>query len=246
LPSTQCSEPPYRDNIAGTIDYSAGKPSGTLPIGTSTLATIELKALAQTSATPLTFVFVEPNRVTDVITTGSVPVLGTTTGGVVTISAAAAPTVASSAATYSVSEGGRSAIITVHLSAANTEAVTVHYDTSNGAAAAGSDYTAASGMLTFSPSDISKTFSVPILEDTSVEGDETVNLALSSPTHATLGTPSMAVLTVVDNDVTPVGGTAYPPNKLLMLAPWIALGAAIMVVTSLLVQRHRRAARERT
>ena len=43
--------------------------------------------------------------------------------------------------------------------------------------------------------------------------------------------------------VAPVGGTAYPPNKLLMLAPWIALGAAIIVGATLLVRRRRSAVR---
>jgi hypothetical protein len=74
------------NNTAGTIDYSAGKLSGTLPTGMFTLATIEFKALAETSSTTsLTFVYEEPNRVTDVITTGSVSVLGTVTGGEITI-----------------------------------------------------------------------------------------------------------------------------------------------------------------
>jgi len=73
------------DNAAGTIDYAAGKLSGTLPTGTFTLATIELKALAETSSTPLTFVFEWPGRVTDVITTGAVTVLGTVTDGEITI-----------------------------------------------------------------------------------------------------------------------------------------------------------------
>ena len=80
------------DNGAGTIDYAANKLIGTLPTGTFALATIQLKALAPTTtSTPLTFVYEEPNRVTDVITTGSVSVLGTVTDGVVTV-AAASPT----------------------------------------------------------------------------------------------------------------------------------------------------------
>jgi hypothetical protein len=232
------------DNVAGTINYSAGKLTGTLPTGTFILATIQLKALAVTSTpTPLTFVYEQPNRVTDVITTGSVSVLGTATGGAVTISAPSAPQVAFSAATYSVGEGGGSAVITVHLSAASTATVTVHYATSAGTATAGSDYTTASGTLSFSPGVTSRTFSVPILEDTSVEGSETVNLALTSPTNATLGTPSTAVLTIADNDVTPVGGTAYWPSKLLMLLPWIAIGAAVIAGISLLVRRRRSATR---
>jgi uncharacterized repeat protein (TIGR02543 family) len=38
-----------------------------------------------------------------------------------------------------------------------------------------------------------------------------------------------------------VGGTAYPPNKLLMVLPWIFLGAAIIVGATLLVRRRRSA-----
>jgi stage V sporulation protein SpoVS len=78
------------DNVAGTIDYSADKLTGTLPTGTFTLATIQLKALAPTTTpTPLTFVYEEPNRVTDVITTGAVSVLGTVTDGVVMVASVA-------------------------------------------------------------------------------------------------------------------------------------------------------------
>jgi hypothetical protein len=165
-----------------------------------------------------------------------------TINGSVTITPTSTVAVAFSAATYYKVEGNVTATITVQLSAASTETVTVHYATSGGTATAGSDYTAASGTLSFSPGATSKTFSVTIWEDdTSAEVNETVNLALTSPTHATLGTPSMAVLTIVDNDVEPVGGTAYPPNKVLMLLPWIALGAAIIVATSVLLRRRRSA-----
>jgi hypothetical protein len=41
----------------------------------------------------------------------------------------------------------------------------------------------------------------------------------------------------------PVGGTAYPISKVAILALWIGVGAAIIVGTSLLVRRHRSAAR---
>jgi hypothetical protein len=169
--------------------------------------------------------------------------LGTPSTAVLTIiDNDALPTVAFSAATYSVSEGGGSRVITVQLSAASTGTVTVHYATSPGTATAGSDYTTVSGTLTFVPTDTSETFSVPILEDTDVESSETVNLALSSPTGATLGMPNTAVLTIVDNDA-PVGGTAYPPNKLLMVLPWIFLGAAIIAGATVLVRRRRSAVR---
>jgi hypothetical protein len=48
-----------------------------------------------------------------------------------------------------------------------------------------------------------KTFTVPILKDTLVEGPETVNLTLSPPTGATLGAANPAVLTILDDDVLP-------------------------------------------
>jgi parallel beta-helix repeat protein len=38
-----------------------------------------------------------------------------------------------------------------------------------------------------------------------------------------------------------VGGTAYPPNKLAILAPWLALFAAMVAGTSVLLLRRRRA-----
>ncbi len=49
--------------------------------------------------------------------------------------------------------GTRNATLTVTLSAASSKQVTVSYATANGTATAGSDYTAASGTLTFQPGD---------------------------------------------------------------------------------------------
>ena len=105
-----------------------------------------------------------------------------------------------SASTYSVSENGGSVTITVRRSGGSSGAVGVSYATSNGSATAGSDYTPRSGTLSWTNGDsANKTFSISILDDTTYEGNETVNLTLSSPTGgATLGSPSTAVLTIVD------------------------------------------------
>ena len=55
-----------------------------------------------------------------------------------------------------------------------------------------------------------KTVSIPIIDDTTVEANETVNLALTAPTGgATLGSPSTAVLTITDNDVAPAGALQF-------------------------------------
>ncbi|HUO08217.1 MAG TPA: choice-of-anchor R domain-containing protein [Phycisphaerae bacterium] len=63
--------------------------------------------------------------------------------------------------------------------------VTVHYATSDGTAAAGTDYTAANGTLTFAPGETSKTVGVTILND-STATDETLSLVLSNATNATI------------------------------------------------------------
>src|SRR5262249_40058565 len=77
-----------------------------------------------------------------------------------------------SSATYPVNENAGTATITVNRTGGSNVAVTVNYATSNGSATAGSDYTAASGTLTFAIGDTSKTFTIPITNDTAVEDPE--------------------------------------------------------------------------
>ncbi|WP_448206180.1 cellulase family glycosylhydrolase [Azospirillum sp. sgz302134] len=76
------------------------------------------------------------------------------------------------------------AVFTVKLSQAYSQSVTVDYATADGTAKAGSDYTAASGKLTFAAGETSKTIAVKVLSDTVTEGAETFSLKLSNPTAA--------------------------------------------------------------
>ena len=62
--------------------------------------------------------------------------------------------------------------------------VTVDYQTQNGTATAGSDYTSTSGTLTFAPGEDKKTVSVPILDDAVEDNGETFTLVLSNPSGA--------------------------------------------------------------
>src|SRR5262249_38992627 len=106
-----------------------------------------------------------------------------------------------SSANFSVVENQSVATITVTRTNGSTGSVSVNYATSNGSATAGSDYTATSGTLTFANGETSKTFTVPILDDTAVENAETVTLTLSSPTGgAALGSPATATLTINSDD----------------------------------------------
>ncbi|MCA3748338.1 MAG: CSLREA domain-containing protein [Rubrobacter sp.] len=114
-------------------------------------------------------------------------------------------------ATYTVDEGAGTATITVVRQDGADGEVTVDYATSDGTASSGSDYTQTSGTLTFAHGDGSKTFAVPINDDTADEPEETVNLTLSNPQGgATLGTQSTATLTITDNDEAPSDTT--PPT----------------------------------
>ncbi|MEZ4870531.1 MAG: Calx-beta domain-containing protein [Caldilineaceae bacterium] len=110
------------------------------------------------------------------------------------------PQITFSSATYSVGEGAQKAIIEVKLNTVSGRGVTADYNTSNGTATAGSDYASAAGTLIIPAGSITTTFEVDIVNDQVDEPDETVNLALSLPSEAQLGTPSTATLTIVDND----------------------------------------------
>ncbi|HUT69838.1 MAG TPA: Calx-beta domain-containing protein [Desulfatiglandales bacterium] len=106
-----------------------------------------------------------------------------------------------SSSSYTVEESCESVAITVIRTSSSSGAISVDYVTSDGSAAAGADYTATSGILFFGDGETEKAFSIPILDDTQVEGDETVSLSLTNPGGGTsLGTPITAVLTIVDNE----------------------------------------------
>lgn len=134
-----------------------------------------------------------------------------------------------SVATYSVGEAGPTATITVRRLNGSIGVVSVTYATSNGTATAGSDYTTKTGTLIFAAGEVSKTFTIPITNNTLGESNETVILKLSNPKGgATLGTPSQATLTILDNDKpsTPAGLTATVPSRTSILLKWGTVSGA--------------------
>lgn len=82
------------------------------------------------------------------------------------------------------------------------QAATVTYATANGAATAGSDYTAKSGTLSFAPGEFFKTVDVPLLDDTATESDETFTFNLTgTSTHASVEpTGGTTTITILDTD----------------------------------------------
>jgi hypothetical protein len=121
---------------------------------------------------------------------------------VVTATFGQLPRLRFSAAAYSVTERSRTAIVTVIRTGDTSGTVSVAYAADPGTAVPGLDYTPVSGTLTFSPGATSRTFVVPILDDTFADGPRTVVLSLSAPAGgAELATPTTALLTIVDDDV---------------------------------------------
>ena len=90
----------------------------------------------------------------------------------------------------------------VTLSRAPSGTVTVDYATSDGTAAAGSDYTATSGTLTFAAGETAKTVSVAVLDDAHDEGSETLSLTLSNASGAYLA-DGTATGTITNTDAIP-------------------------------------------
>jgi hypothetical protein len=77
--------------------------------------------------------------------------------------------------------------------------VTVNYQTANGTAVAGSDYTAAFGTLTFSPGQTSRTIAVTVTGDRKREPHETFTVRLSNASGATLNR-SVGTATILNDD----------------------------------------------
>ena len=116
-------------------------------------------------------------------------------------------TVQFSNASYSATEVSGTVIISVTRTGGATGAASVDYATVPGGSAtggaactAGVDYINAAGTLNWADTDLAtKTFTITLCNDGTPEASETVNLALSNPTGVTLGTPSSAVLTILNS-----------------------------------------------
>ena len=144
----------------------------------------------------------------------TVATLGTNTTHTYTINDDdAAPTVAFSATTSNGGEATTAVTIPVTLSAVSGKTVTVGYSVTGGTATgSGTDYTLASGTLTFVAGDTAEDISITVVNDGTTEIDETIVVTLASPTNATLGTNTVHTYTINDNDAPTVAFSATTSN----------------------------------
>ena len=133
-----------------------------------------------------------------------------------------------SAPTYSVSEAGPVATVTINRLRGSQGSVTVQFTTSDSTATSPADYTDSDQVVTFGDGVISQTVQIPINNDGADEFDETILLALKDPTGgAFLGAQNTATLTITDDDVvTPILTTQSS-------LPSVAVGEAIFDTASI-------------
>jgi hypothetical protein len=105
-------------------------------------------------------------------------------------------------------KGGTNGVATVNYATAAFED-TDTVDPTSDPASEGEDYATTEGSLTWKDGESGiQTFKVPLFDDQDEEGDETVNLVLSSPTGATLGDQKTAKLRIADDECHGVYTTA--------------------------------------
>lgn len=122
-----------------------------------------------------------------------------------TVTVAIAPAAASFSVNDATAAEGGALVFTVSRAGSTSAALTINYATSNGSALAGSDYTPASGTLSFAAGESSKTVSIATLDDISVEAAETLTLTLSGASGGATISDAQGTGTINDNDNAPVG-----------------------------------------
>ncbi len=108
-------------------------------------------------------------------------------------------------ASYSINENGTPvAAVTLTRTGGSDGAVSTTVNLTNGTASAGSDYNNSPITVNFANGETSKTVTIPIIDDSILESNETINLSLSNPTNgATIGTQNSAIVNIIDNDFKP-------------------------------------------
>jgi len=128
--------------------------------------------------------------------TNNPPPTGTNTGGTL-------PVVTVNATTPNAAEGASAGVFTISRTGSTAAALTVNFAVS-GNAAAGSDYQSLGASTTIPAGAASKTLNVTPIDDTALEGSETVQLTLWSGGDYSSGTPGSATVMITDNDASPL------------------------------------------
>lgn len=156
----------------------------------------------------------------------------------------AAPTLSIGHVSLAEGDAGTTAFVfNVDLSTASGGHVTVHYGMGSGTAAAGSDFTAVSGELTFFPGQTRQTITVDVNGDSTYEPNEKFSVKLSSPQGATIAPrKGTGTGTILNDDARPtlsVGdarlvrtGTGTSAEFIITLSAPSGVAAKVKVATA--------------
>src|SRR6185312_4950595 len=209
------------------VNYTIG---GTAVNGTdyqSLSATVTIAAgqsTATITVTPIDDSLAEGNETVVLTLSGSANyVVGTPASATVIIIDDEPPlpvvTITASDATATENNPADTGIFTVSRTGSTVSSLGVSY-TIGGSAVSGTDYQSLSGTVTIPAGQTTAPITVVPIDDSAVEGNETVVVTLSGNSNYTVGTPGSATVTIVDNDV--------PAGPSLVVAPGsVAPGATV-------------------
>ena len=188
----------YRPILAGSLTFNPGETSKAFPLQ---LCGDSVEEGAETLTLRLTGVS-SPAHV-GAPSTATLTILENDEGGVLKFSAP----------TSSVNEGSGQVVLTVNRTGGSAGSVFVDYliagDSATAHPAAGFDFTgpvpslALTGTLEFAAGVMSRTLTIPVVNDGAIEPNETFTVTLQNAQGgATVGSPGVATVTIVDNDRT--------------------------------------------
>lgn len=171
------------DSDTGTLTFGPGE----------TIKTVRLPVSTDTVAEPIESFEVELSNVAGAT-------IGRSTATMTIVdSNAASGTPAIRIGNVTVDEEGGFARFEILMDRPSVTSVSVNFQTVNGTAVAGSDYTGITGALTFHPGETARTVTVPITGDMVAEGAEAFALILSGSTGATIA-DAVGIATIAASD----------------------------------------------
>ena len=198
--------------VVGGFTVNVSTSNGTAEAGTDyTAVTAETITFAgkvgetqSFTITPTTDIDVEVNETLTVsmdnLITGVNNTVTITDEATITILNDDVPVVSFNTTAQSNAESATNSSIVVNLDQAGLSAATVDYTVTGTATGGGVDYTLANGTLSFAAGELRKTIDLTIIDDVLIEENETVVIALSNASGASLGVNTVFTYTIVNND----------------------------------------------
>ena len=191
------------ENICATTidDQSAGPNVSTIPSATGTFVSGTYKPETTGPLSVFNGINADGNWTLNVSDNAAIDTGSMRRFSLVITAGAAVPTLAVNDVTVTEGNSGTTpATFTVSLSPAAAVPVSVNYATADQTATAPSDYTATTGTVTFAVGETSKTFTVPVIGDTTFEPNETFAVNLTAPTGGAAIGDAQGIGTINNDD----------------------------------------------